>query len=90
MGKSNSKGNSTIKSLETRGVLLKGTTRKITSQEGGFLNFLRSLITAGLLLMNSVLTPLSKNVLLPFGLSAGMSAADAAIQKKFMDQELQY
>ena len=90
MGKSNSKDNSTIKSLETRGVLLKGTTRKITSQEGGFLNFLRSLITAGLLLMNSVLTPLSKNVLLPFGLSAGMSAADAAIQKKFMDQELQY
>ena len=90
MGKSNSKDNSTIKSLETRGILLKGTTRKITSQEGGFLNFLRSLITAGLLLMNSVLTPLSKNVLLPFGLSAGMSAADAAIQKKFMDQELQY
>ena len=90
MGKNNSKDNSKIKSLETRGVLLKGTTRKITSQEGGFLNFLRSLITAGLLLMNSVLTPLSKNVLLPFGLSAGMSAADAAIQKKFMDQELQY
>ena len=26
--------------------------------------------------------PLVKNVLLPFGLSAGMSAADAAIQKK--------
>ena len=90
MGKSNSKDNSTIKSLETRGVLLKGTTRKITSQEGGFLNFLRSLITAGLLLMNSVLTPLSKNVLLPFGLSAGMSAADAAIQKTFMDHELLY
>ena len=81
MGKNNSKDNSTIKSLETRGVLLKGTTRKITSQEGGFLSFLRSLITAGLLLMNSVLTPLSKNVLLPFGLSAGMSAADATIQK---------
>ena len=81
MGKNNSKDNSTIKSLETRGVLLKGTTRKITSQEGGFLSFLRSLITAGLLLMNSVLTPLSKNVVLPFGLSAGMSAADATIQK---------
>ena len=30
-----------IKSLENRGILLKGTTRKITSQEGGFLNILR-------------------------------------------------
>ena len=77
MGKNNSKDNSAIKSLETRWVLLKG----ITRQAGGFLNFLRSLITAGLLLMNSVLTPLSKNVVLPFGLSAGMSAADATIQK---------
>ena len=27
-------------SLENRGILLKGTTTKITSQEGGFLNFL--------------------------------------------------
>ena len=32
--------------------------------------------------MKSVLTPLAKNVLLPSGLSAGMSAADAARQKK--------
>ena len=71
-----------IKSLENRGILLKGTTRKITSQEGGFLNFLRPLMTAGLPLMKSVLTPLAKSVLLPLGWSAGMSAADAAIQKK--------
>ena len=27
-------------SLENRGILLKGTATKITSQEGGFLNFL--------------------------------------------------
>ena len=27
-----------IKTLEIRGILLKGATRKITSQEGGFLN----------------------------------------------------
>ena len=33
-----------IKSLENRGTLLKGTTRKITSQEGGFLNFLKPLM----------------------------------------------
>ena len=39
-------------------------------------------MTAGLPLMKSVLTTLAKNVLLPFGLSAGMSAVDAAIQKK--------
>ena len=29
-----------IKSLENSGILSKGTTRKITSQEGGLLNFL--------------------------------------------------
>ena len=32
--------------------------------------------------MQSVLTPLAKSVLLPLGLSTGMSAADAASQKK--------
>ena len=78
-----------LKSLENRGILLKATTRKITSQ-GGFLNFLRPLITVGLPLVKSVLTPLAKNVFLPFGLSAAMSATDAAIQIKIMDQELQH
>ena len=39
-------------------------------------------MTAGLPLMKSVLTPLAKSVLLPLGLSAGMSPADVAIQKK--------
>ena len=70
-----------IKFLENRGILLKGTTRKTTSQEGRLLSFLRSLMTAGLPLMKSVLTPLAKSVLLPLELSAGMSAVDAAIQK---------
>ena len=32
--------------------------------------------------MKSVLSPLAKGVLLPSGLSAGMSAADGPIQKK--------
>ena len=32
--------------------------------------------------MKSVLTPLAKTVLIPLSLSSGMSAADAAIQKK--------
>ena len=39
-------------------------------------------MTAHLPLMKSVLTSLTKSVLLPLGLSAGMSAADAPIQKK--------
>ena len=78
-----------IKSLENRGILLKETPRKIISQEGGFLNFLRPLM-AGLALMKSVLTPLAKLVLLPLELSTGMSAAEAAIQKQITDQELQH
>ena len=39
-------------------------------------------MTPGLPLMKNVLTPTAKSVLLPLELSAGMSAADAAIQKK--------
>ena len=58
-----------IKSLENRTILLKRT------QKGGFLNFYRPLV-------KSVLIPLAENVLIPLRLSAGMSAADAAIQKK--------
>ena len=68
-----------IKSVENRGILLKETTRKITSQEGEFFSFFRPLMTVGLPLMKSVLTPLVTNVLLPFGLSAAMSATYAAI-----------
>ena len=51
--------------MKNSGILSKGkeTTRKITGQEGGFLYFLRPLMTAGLL------TPLAKSVLLPLGLS---------------------
>ena len=64
-------------------ILLKETTRKITSQEEQFLNFLTTLMTADSTLMKSTLTPLAKNVLLlQLGLSAGISAEDAAIQKK--------
>ena len=71
-----------IKLLENRRILVKGTTTKITSQEGEFLNFLRPLMTAGLPLMKSALTPLAKSILIPLGLLAGMSTAVAAIQKK--------
>ena len=54
-----------IKSLENREILIKGTTTKLTCQEGGFPNFLRPLMTAGLPLMKSVLTPLARSVLIP-------------------------
>ena len=49
-----------ITPLENRGILLKGTTWKVASQERWFLNFLRPLITAGLQLMKRLLTPLPK------------------------------
>ena len=45
------------RSLESRGILIKGTSRKITGQEGGFFKFLTLLITTGLPLMKNVLTP---------------------------------
>ena len=70
-----------IKSLKYRGNLLKENSRKITSQEGGFLMFFRLLMSAGLLLMKSVLTPLATSVFLPFELTAAMLATDTAIQK---------
>ena len=54
-----------IKSLGNTGVSLKGTTRKITSHEGGFLNFLRPLMAAGLPLMKNLLTPLTKSLFFP-------------------------
>ena len=40
-----------IKCLENTGILIKRTNKKINSQEGGFLNFLRALMTTGLPLM---------------------------------------
>ena len=45
-------------------------------------------MAAGLPLIKSLLVPLAKSDLLPLGLLSGMAAAGAAIQKKFMDQEL--
>ena len=59
---------------ENKEILLKETTRKITVQKGGFLNFLRPLMTAGLPLIKSVLS-----VLVPLEWTAAASATDAAI-----------
>ena len=71
-----------IKFLQNRETLLEETTRNISGQKGGYLNFLRLLTSVGFLLVKSILTPLIKSVLVPFGLTAVALATDAAIQKK--------
>ena len=70
-----------IRFLENIGVL-KELLKKIRSQKGGFLNCLRQLMSAGLPLMNNVLTPLGKSVLISLGVTAVASATDSSIQKK--------
>ena len=71
-----------IKSLEKRGILLNKTKRKIANQKGEVLNFLKPWKTAGLPFIKSVFMSLVKSFFLLLGLSAGMSALYAAIQKK--------
>ena len=52
-------------------------------QSGGFLDrLLGPLLKTGLPLMKSVIKPLAKSVLIPLGLTAAASAADAGIHKK--------
>ena len=52
-------------------------------QSGGFLGrILDPLLKTGLLLIKNVINPLAKSVLIPLGLTAAASAADAGIHKK--------
>ena len=54
-------------------------------QSGGFLGrLLGSLLRTGLPLMKSVIKPLAKSVLIPLGLTAAASAADAGIHEKIL------
>ena len=54
-------------------------------QSGGFLGrLLGPLLRTGLPLMKSVIKPLAKSVLVPLGLIAAASAADARIHKKIL------
>ena len=54
-------------------------------QSGGFLGrLLGSLLRTGLPLMKSVIKPLAKSVLIPLGLAAAASAADAGIHEKIL------
>ena len=51
-------------------------------QSGGFRGrLLGPLLKTGLLLKKTVIKPLAKSVLIPLGLAAASSAADAGIQK---------
>ena len=53
-------------------------------QSGGFLGkLLGPLLKTGLPLIKSVIKPLAKSVLIPLGLTAAASAADAGIHKKY-------
>ena len=53
-------------------------------QSGGFLGkLLGPLLKAWLPLIKNVFMPLAKSVLIPLGLTAGASAADAGIHKKY-------
>ena len=54
-------------------------------QSGGFLGrLLGPLLKPGLPLMKSVIKPLAKSILIPLGLAAAASAADARIHKKIL------
>ena len=51
---------------------------------GGFLGrLLGPLLKTGLPLIKNVIKPLAKSVLIPLGLTAAASAADAGIHKKY-------
>ena len=53
-------------------------------QSGGFLGrLLGPLLKTGLPLISNVIKPLTKSVLIPLGLTAAASAADAGIHKKY-------
>ena len=54
-------------------------------QSGGFLGrLLGPLLRTGMPLMKSVIKPLAKSVLVPLGLTAAASAADAGIRRKIL------
>ena len=54
-------------------------------QLGGFLGrLLGPLLRTGLSLMKSVIKPLAKSVLVPLGLTAAVSAANAGMHKKIL------
>ena len=66
-------------------IKLSKTQLSIMILSGGFLGkLLGPLLKTGLPLMKSVIKPLAKSVLIPLGLTAAASAADAGIHKKIL------
>ena len=67
------------------GIKLSKTQLSKMIQSGGFLGrLLDPLLRTGLPLMKSIIKPVAKSVLVPLGLTAAASAADAGIHKKFL------
>ena len=59
--------------------------QKLNYQSGGFLGrLLDPLLKTGLRLIKNVIKPLAKSVLIPLGLTAAASAADARIHKNIL------
>ena len=59
-------------------------------QSGGFFSrLIGPLLKTGLPLISNVIKPLAKSVLIPIGLTAAASAADAGIHKRYWDLEQQ-
>ena len=55
-------------------------------QSGGFLGrLLGPLLKAGLPLLKNIVKPLVQSILIPLGLTAAVSAADAGIHKKILE-----
>ena len=66
---------------------MKGTTRKINSQEKELLNFLAPLTRVALPLMQYLLTALAITVSVSSALTATVSETNAVFQKKALDRE---
>ena len=68
---------------------MKGTTEKTKIQERGLIsNSLGPLCSLFFTIHENVLMSLAKSVLMPLGLAAAKSAADAAIQRKFFGSRM--
>ena len=69
--------------MSTNLKLSKAQTNKIIQSGGFFGKLLGPLLKTGLPLIKNVIKPLAKSVLIPLGLTAAASAADAGIHKKY-------
>ena len=68
--------------------LSKAQISKIVQYEGFLGKLLGPLLKTGLPLIKNVIKPMAKSVLIPLGLTAATSAADAGIQKKIFGSEI--